>query len=638
MPQHKKLHILILALTSSLILPAQDFTSFPIEDIIYDIYENRIDAGQYDNDFDAFYENLIQLQQNPININQATQQQLEQLFFLTDKQIDAILLYVYRNGPLHSVYELQLIRQLETYDIRNLLPFITIGSPEKKPFYWHDLLDFGKHELTMRFDARNIENYSQTDKTYTGDPFYANLKYKYAYKDRLQIGLHAEKDVGEQFVGPNNYTFDSYGGYLQIKDLWKFKTIVLGDYKANFGEGLVLNQYLSIGQAYNSLSIKNRNQGLQKYGGNDEFQFFRGIGATIHAGGFDITAFYSFKTIDGALNDGFLTSYSKTGYHRTQTEINHRRTSNQHAFGADLTYNHRAFSIGITFLENIMKHPLKPQNDYYFHGKMQSVGSVHYGWHNETLAFFGETALASNSHIGIATINGLKYHPVVDLGFVISHRYYSPYYDNMYANAQSYKSRINNEQTVYLATDINLVRPLKISFSADLWKDYQYLTLKLNLVKYQTYQTDFQARWKHRDNKHRIVLRANHTHFIGNFATRSQAEMNLCKTVENKTTPWTIGANITERAEYHFRKPDIVLQGGIGAFYVPTYDNRFYIYENDVLYAFGSNMVMGKGLRTFVNLRYQMSKHWKIYLKIGNMWSVEQKSRTDIHFLLRYTH
>ena len=231
----------------SIVAHSDVITSFSLYDIITDIYENMAEGRQFDDDFETFYDNLLQLQQNPININQATQQQLEQLFFLTDEQIDGILMYIYKNGPLHSQYELQLIGELEDYDIRNLLPFITIGPAEKPAFQWKQLLT-AKHEAVFRFDARNMENYEKVDKQYTGDPFYTNIKYKYNSDNRVLFGLHAKKDAGEQFIGPDNYGFDSYGGYLQINNLWKFKTIIIGDYKANFGEGLVINNYNTYGR------------------------------------------------------------------------------------------------------------------------------------------------------------------------------------------------------------------------------------------------------------------------------------------------------------------------------------------------------------------------------------------------------
>ena len=621
---------------------AFDITQFSIEDIITDIYDNRIDLHEYENDFEAFYEDMLRLQQNPININTATQHDLEQLYFLSDEQIDAILLYRYSHGALHSVYELQLIRGLEIYDIRNMLPFITIGDAKPQEFYWSDLLH-GSHELTMRLDARKIEDWKTTKNKYTGDPFYSNVKYKYNYKNRVMLGLHAEKDVGEQFVGPDNYGFDSYGGYLQVNDVWKFKSIIVGDYKANFGEGLVVNHQLSMGRAYDPLSIHNRKQGIQKYGGNDEFRFFRGVAATLAIGDVSITALYSVRTVDGNIVNDELRTVSTTGYHRTATEIARRRASWQHVAGLNVNYSNRYLDVGATFIENIFKHSLNPTNDYYFHGKAQSVGSLNYRFHNEHWSLFGETALASNTRLGVATINGVKYHPMVDLGFVVSHRYYSPYFDNMYANALSYKSRINNEQSVYFATDINLLKPLKISLSTDIWKGYQYVSLYSTYEKYQVFQSRLQARWKHRDNKHRIVLKWNHSHFISSLSLRSQLEMNMCKTISNGSSPWTFGMNAVQRIEYNFTHPALVLQGGVGVFYAPTYDNRFYLSENDVLYAFGQTIVQGRGLRTFVNMRYEINSHWKIYLKAGNTWTQDPEtkknnSQTDIRLLVRMTY
>lgn len=621
----------------SIVAHSDVITSFSLYDIITDIYENMAEGRQFDDDFETFYDNLLQLHQNPININQATQQQLEQLFFLTDEQIDGILMYIYKNGPLHSQYELQLIGELEDYDIRNLLPFITIGPAEKPAFQWKQLLT-AKHEAVFRFDARNMENYEKVDKQYTGDPFYTNIKYKYNSDNRVLFGLHGKKDAGEQFIGPDNYGFDSYGGYLQINNLWKFKTIIIGDYKANFGEGLVINNYNTYGPAYNPLSVKNRNQGLQKYGGNNEFQFLRGIGTTIAVQNFNISVFYSFMNLDGNEKDGVLATISKTGYHRTKTEINHRNASHHHNIGLDATYHNRFLEVGITFMENIFHHPFNPSNEFYFHGKAQSVGSAHYRIHNQHWALFGETALASNTKLGVATINGIKYHPMPNLGFALVHRYYSPYFDNMYANAISYKSRINNEQTIYFGTDINLYQPLQVSLSTDIWKDYQQVILKLTNERYQHHKAYIQTNWKYRDDKHRILLRTNYTHFIGSFITRSEIAGTLCKTVKTTDSPWTYGINIVQQAEYRFGKPDIVLQAGVAAFYAPNYNNRFYIYENDVLYAFSSNMLYGRGIRSFINIRYNINAHWHLYLKASNSWTKENNSRTDMHFQIRYTY
>ena len=51
---------------------------------------------------------------NPIDLNHTNADELRELMFLSDEQIDAILLYQYKHA-FHNVYELQLIDCLKDY-------------------------------------------------------------------------------------------------------------------------------------------------------------------------------------------------------------------------------------------------------------------------------------------------------------------------------------------------------------------------------------------------------------------------------------------------------------------------------------------------------------------------------------------
>ena len=80
----------------------------------------------------SFWENFAEeasyLHDNPININASTKEQLEQLPFLSPKQVEDILFYIDYYGPLHTVGELMLISSLD-YDTRQALSFfVTFGS------------------------------------------------------------------------------------------------------------------------------------------------------------------------------------------------------------------------------------------------------------------------------------------------------------------------------------------------------------------------------------------------------------------------------------------------------------------------------------------------------------------------------
>jgi len=54
---------------------------------------------------------LEDLSVNKLNLNQVTREQLEQLPFLSAQQVEAIMEYLYRYGPMRSLSELQMITQ-----------------------------------------------------------------------------------------------------------------------------------------------------------------------------------------------------------------------------------------------------------------------------------------------------------------------------------------------------------------------------------------------------------------------------------------------------------------------------------------------------------------------------------------------
>jgi hypothetical protein len=84
-------------------------------------------------------------------------------------------------------------------------------------------------------------------------------------------------------------------------------------------------------------------------------------------------------------------------------------------------------------------------------------------------------------------------------------------------------------------------------------------------------------------------------------------------------------------------------------FDAPTYDNRFYLYEKDILYAFSIPMFYGLGLRYYLNMKYELTKNFSLWFKIaqtaygdnrasissGNE-EIQVNKKTDIRFMIRY--
>ena len=68
---------------------------FPIQDL--------------DLNYEELYENLAQLLTSPLNLNQATSEELRSLFVLSETQIEELIHYRQAQGFLLSIYELQSI-------------------------------------------------------------------------------------------------------------------------------------------------------------------------------------------------------------------------------------------------------------------------------------------------------------------------------------------------------------------------------------------------------------------------------------------------------------------------------------------------------------------------------------------------
>ena len=172
-------------------------------------------AEQSDNTSQAqtLFDDLSYLVEHPININTADVNQLMQLPFLSDIQIQGIVAYIKRYGAMVSMYELKAIEALDMETIELLIPFVYYGRQEDiyaKPSL-KNLLKYGKHELSFSYNQcfQQKEGYKPLavdnastglNKRYEGEPFYHAIRYGYTFKDKVQAGFVAEKDAGEPFL------------------------------------------------------------------------------------------------------------------------------------------------------------------------------------------------------------------------------------------------------------------------------------------------------------------------------------------------------------------------------------------------------------------------------------------------------
>ena len=261
-----------------------------IEDVLEDIFNQLSEDGDWA--YEDIEEELLSIAENPMDLNEGTGEDLSRLMFLSDEQIDAILMYQYQHG-FREVYELQLIDCLKDYEIRNLLPFVKVGEEARgeeargDEVYFREVFHYAKHEMTLRVDARNMEDFE-------GDPIYGKLRYRFNYQNRVQVGVTAMMATGDGQLAMGERW--DYGGYIQLKDIGPMKTIVAGNYQASFGYGLVVGSPFKRGKIAYIQSTATTDEGLKKFSSvGDSYNYFHGVGATARVKWADLSAFYSLR-------------------------------------------------------------------------------------------------------------------------------------------------------------------------------------------------------------------------------------------------------------------------------------------------------------------------------------------------------
>ena len=595
----------ILLLCSISVIYAQSFT---LDDILEDIYNQLSEDGEAP--LESLQEDLLEIAANPINLNNTNANELSQLHFLSDQKIDAILLYQYQH-PFQEIYELQLIHCLKDYEIRNLLPFVYVGkaADEDDKLYFREVFHYAQHEMTLRLDARNIEDFE-------GDPMYGKLRYRFNYQNRVQAGVTATMvtDNGRLAIGDRM----DYGGYIQLKDIGPIKTAVAGNYQANFGYGLVVGSPFKRGKSAYIQSTATTDEGLKKFSSvGDSYHYFHGLGATARIKWADVSAFYSLRE-------------------------DKKEEAWQHVVGANATARWKKLKVGVTGIETIKK----PTQNSSLKGR--EIGkdvidkgvigaNVRYNWGKVDV--WGEVAASQGEKWGWGTIMGVRVNPIADLNLLAIYRYYSPEYENVYANALCSKTRVYDEHGGYIGLEYNRLKNWQLSAFGDVWKEGYETMAQADFVPQKDYKMHMRLRAKRKNEIDTYSLRWNTVWESGQWKLKTQMDGNMVYAKEN----WSYGWSLFQDVEYKLANVPIVLQLRAQAFDAREWNNRVYMYENDVLYAYSIPFVYGFGGRFWLNARYKINDTFSVYLRVSETiyqqkWAFEhdkKSTRTDVHALLR---
>ncbi|MDR0982626.1 MAG: helix-hairpin-helix domain-containing protein [Culturomica sp.] len=605
-----------------------------------------------EDEYEDIVNTLTQLHATPLNVNSADFNDLKKLFFLSDTQIDNILEFRRRNGRFLHFRELTLVNGVSSSDLEKISPFIIIGdgkgsehfkSSHSAPF--HEYIQRVSTKLPQQ-QGYKTEN---KDSRFEGAPFGVLVKYKMKARSRWQIGLTLENDAGESyFTRHQRYGFDFLSAHVAFTGRKRVKRLVVGDFRSQMGQGLVMWSGFSSGKSSLVVSNEKSANTVAPSTSTDENRFLRGVAASVVLNrNLTVNSFFSSKKTDGNVNlpdslseeDMITATVYESGYHRNRKECEKKHRLRELTLGGSLEWNTMYFKLGFNgiyynFTPSITRSG-NIYNKYDDDGRRRFLGSVDYkiGVHN--LYFFGETAVSDNG--SIATVNGLRFNGSGKLAMSVLYRRYDKRYISRYASGFAEYSNTTNEEGIYVGLNLNLARDLNFNFYYDRFRffaprygaflpdnGYEFLTEMVYAKKDKfSHSLRYKREVKPENHKNRVVESTDRVkdnlkyimtyHVSGRFATNVGVSFTHYKKAEVNEN----GMMLYNDWVYTSVSTDFKVQCRFAYFDTDSYQSRIYAYENNVLYGYSFPAAYGKGVRAYMNSRLKCGKRFTFYAKFG---------------------
>lgn len=649
----RKIQILFLFLISCSLF-SQDTIVSDLEQKIENIAEN---LDNEDIDYTVLVENLAYYKQHPINLNNTTKQDLEELQLLSEIQINNLLKHIEENGKLITIYELQTIDGFDIATIQKIIPFVKVDDSFSSAHYTlQEMFKYGNHQIILRTQQileqqkgfTEPEPNSSSNSRYLGSQQKIFARYRFTYGNNVSLGITSEKDAGEEFFkGTQKNGFDFYSAHFFLRNKKNLKAFAIGDYQVMFGQGLAIWSGIAYNKSSDVMNIVRTGQGIRPYTSVDENNFMRGAAIS---GGFkkiEASVFVSKNRIDAnitdTLNDGEIlavSSFQESGLHAISSEIYDKDAIERTVVGGNVSYKSRQLSLGFTAINTELSVPLNRSlglyNQYEFSSKSLSNYSFNYNFLLKNFNFFGEAAMSNNG--GIAYLNGLLLNMDNRLSFALMHRNFQKEYQSLFANAFSENTKPANEKGLYMAMSAKLSQSISLNTYFDKFEFpwLKYLVdapsngndffVQLNYVPSK--KIDMYARYRQRDKFANTsedlegidfivpVKQSNYRFHISYAISNTIRLKNRIEYLEfEQENKKENGFMIYQDVVYKPMKFPISVTLRYALFETNSYTSRVYAYENDMPSTYSIPAYYYKGARYYVLLNYNLSRNIEFWVR-----------------------
>lgn len=636
------------------------------QDVIAELAtSDDMESPAWDNTIDL----LTELADSPIDINNATREDLERLPFLSDIQIEDIMAYLYQYGSMKSEGELAMIVSLDPLRRKLLTRFIFFGEKDEDRKFpkLSDISKYGKHDILASIKVPFYER--KGDKNgYLGYQYKHSIRYTFSYSDYVKIGLTGAQDAGEPFfAGRNSMGYDHYSFYLSLRKMGRIKSLVVGRYKVKMGMGLVINNNIGLGKLTSLSSLGRQSNYIGGYSSRSDANYLQGAAITVSLpANMELTAFASYREIDATLNkdDGSIATILKTGYHRTPTEMEKKNNSSQSLAGGNLSFDKNGFHAGVTALYTHLNRNIDPGEQLYrrYYAKGQDYWniSVDYGFNKGRFSFAGETATGDCN--AIATINKLGFRASGSLSLMAVYRRYSYKYYSLFSESFNEGGYVQNESGIYLGAEWHPSSYLSMSA----YSDYSHFPWAKYLIDFSSRAWDnlvsasysrgnitlglrYRLKMKEKNNDEKNGLTDDITHKARLFVEyktetwklKTQADFTSDHYKENSN-----GWMITQSASWTPNRK-LSFSASAGYFNTDDYNSRICFYEKGLLYSFNYPSLYGEGVRYSLWTRLTLSSRIWITAKLATtdyfdrdhissgLQQIDHSSMTDLELQMR---
>ena len=447
-----------------------------------------------------------------------------------------------------------------------------------------------------------------------------------------------ENDAGEPY---STGLPDFFSAHAFYRNKGTIRAVALGDFHANFGQGLVLFSYPSFGKSSQQGRVMRAEEALQPFTGRNEFSFLRGAGITLGWEDLEWTILATRRNLDARI-DTIANAFDlqTDGLHRTETERNRKNQYQWNAIASRVSYTKPgSYKVGASVVANQGSGSIGISPEAYeryrtFPNQWVNAG-VDAKVRLNRMALFFELAASSNG--GWSSVGGIEAQPASGWVFSMVARNLGLQYRALMMNPFS-NTQQAGERGLFFGMQGTLPKGWSLSGFADF---YQYTWLRyrtdaptpgsdfmLQPEFNPSRETRFYVRMRYRDGLENEAgesngvpkleriestsLRAHLSHQVSPRVTvASRAEATFFQRGPEFTQGWMVFQEATYKAG------TLSVSGRLALVNIEDYDNRMYAYERDLPYLFSVPAYFGKGIRWYLVANWKINRHAELGLRMA---------------------